>query len=72
VLVLAGGFLLANRRTRAAATVAGLAVVLALVWVYLPMLFKAPTEMVALNYFFDSLLYCGTLLLLGNAMEDVI
>ena len=32
------------------------------------MLIAAPTDMVALNYFFDTLLFCGAILLLANAV----
>ena len=34
------------------------------------MLLAAPTDVVALNYFFDTLLFCGAILLLANAMEE--
>jgi len=33
------------------------------------MLIAAPTDVVALNFFFDTLLFCGTILLLANAMH---
>jgi len=32
-------------------------------------LLAAPADVVALNYFFDTLLFCGAILLLANAME---
>jgi len=32
------------------------------------MLLRAPTDVVALNYFFDTLLFCGAILLLANAL----
>jgi len=35
----------------------------------LPVLLAAPADVVALNYFFDTLLFCGAILLLANAME---
>jgi hypothetical protein len=38
--------------------------------VYLPMLLRAPTDIVALNYFFDTMLFGGTILLLANALDD--
>jgi hypothetical protein len=28
-----------------------------------------PTDVVALNFFFDTLLFCGAILLLANALE---
>jgi hypothetical protein len=33
------------------------------------MLLLAPTDVVALNYFFDTLLFCGSILLLANTMD---
>jgi hypothetical protein len=38
--------------------------------VYLPMLVLAPTELLALNFFFDTLFFCGAILLLANAMVN--
>jgi uncharacterized membrane protein YphA (DoxX/SURF4 family) len=67
VLIVTGICLLACKKARIAATLAGLAILLAELWVYLPMLIAAPTELVALNYFFDTLLFCGTILLLANS-----
>ena len=43
---------------------------LAVLWIYLPMLLAAPADVVALNYFFDTLLFCGAILLLANAMNN--
>ena len=34
------------------------------------MLLQAPTDVVALNFFFDALLFCGTILLWANALSD--
>jgi hypothetical protein len=51
------------------ATSLGLTILLTVLWVYLPMLLAAPRDVVALNYFFDTLLFCGAILLLANAME---
>jgi uncharacterized membrane protein len=70
ILILAGLCLLLNRKTRLAATCLGLTILLTVLWVYLPMLLAAPTDVVALNYFFDTLLFCGTILLLANAMGE--
>jgi hypothetical protein len=39
-------------------------------WIYLPMLLAAPTDVVALNFFFDTLLFCGAILLLANAVDE--
>ena len=69
VLILAGCCLVMNKKARAAATWLGLTVLLAVLWIYLPMLVAAPKSVVALNYFFDTLLFCGAVLLLANAME---
>lgn len=69
VLILAGLCLLVNKKTRMAATSLGLAILLAVLWIYLPMLLAAPKDVVALNFFFDTLLFCGAILLLANAME---
>jgi len=67
ILILAGVCLLVNKKARMAATVLGLTILLTVLWIYLPMLLAAPTDIVALNFFFDTLLFCGTILLLANA-----
>jgi len=69
ILILAGICLLVNKKTRMAATALGLTILLTVLWIYLPMLLAAPTDLVALNYFFDTLLFCGAILLLANAMD---
>jgi uncharacterized membrane protein len=69
ILILAGVSLLVNWKTRMAATSLGLTILLTELWIYLPMLLRAPTDLVALNYFFDTLLFCGTILLLANTMD---
>ena len=68
ILVVAGVCLLVNKKTRMAATILGLTILLTVLWIYLPMLIAAPTDVVALNYFFDTLLFCGAILLLANAL----
>jgi uncharacterized membrane protein len=70
ILILAGVCLLINKRTRTAATFLGLTVLLTVLWIYLPMFLAAPRDVRALNYFFDTLLFCGAILLLANAMEE--
>ena len=70
ILIVAGVCLLLNKKTRMAATSLGLTILLTVFWIYLPMLLRAPTDVVALNYFFDTLLFCGAILLLANAMEE--
>jgi uncharacterized membrane protein YphA (DoxX/SURF4 family) len=69
VLILAGVFMLVNRKTRIAATFLGLTILLTVLWIYLPMLLAARRDVVALNYFFDTLLFCGAILLLADAMD---
>jgi uncharacterized membrane protein YphA (DoxX/SURF4 family) len=69
LLILAGVCLLTNKKPRMAATSLGLTILLTVLWVYLPMLLAAPRDVVALNYFFDTLVFCGAILLLANAME---
>ena len=70
VLIVAAICLLANKKARAAATFSGLTVLLAVLWIYLPMLVAAPRSVEALNYFFDTLLFCGAILLLANAITE--
>jgi uncharacterized membrane protein len=67
ILILAGVCLLVNKKARMAATVLGLTILLTVLWIYLPMLIAAPKDVVALNFFFDTLLFCGAILLLANA-----
>lgn len=69
ILILTGACLILNKKTRMAATALGLTILLTVLWIYLPMLIAAPTDVVALNFFFDTLLFCGTILLLSNAMK---
>ena len=69
VSVVAGACLLVNRKARMAAVALGLTLLLAMLWVYLPMLVAAPRDIVALNYFFDTLMFCGTVLLTAGAMD---
>jgi uncharacterized membrane protein YphA (DoxX/SURF4 family) len=67
ILILAGICLLVNYKTRLAGTFLGLTVFLTVLWIYLPMLLATPTNLESLNYFFDTLLFCGAILLLANA-----
>jgi uncharacterized membrane protein len=69
VLIAAGACLIVNKKTRMAATLLALTILLTLLWIYLPMLLAAPTTLLALNFFFDTLLFCGAILLVGNATE---
>lgn len=69
ILILAGVCLLLNKKTRMAATILGPTILLTVLWIYLPMLLTAPKDVVALNFFFDTLFFCGTILLLASAMD---
>lgn len=69
ILILAGVCLLLNKKTRMAATILGLTILLTVLWIYLPMLIASPKDVVALNFFFDTLFFCGTILLLANASD---
>jgi uncharacterized membrane protein len=71
ILILAGVCLLVNKKARTAATALGLTILLTVLWIYLPMLLAAPTDVVALNFFFDTLLFCGAILLLANSIDKM-
>ena len=49
---------------------ANLAILLTVLWIYLPILIAAPRDVVALNFFFDTLLFSGAILVLADAMEQ--
>jgi uncharacterized membrane protein len=60
---LAAGFcLVANQRARSAATAAGAMLMVLLVVVYLPMVVAKPLDIEAIDYFFDTLLFSGSVL----------
>jgi hypothetical protein len=73
ILVVAGASILLNRKTRTAATYLGTWIVLLVVFVYGPILIASladPSTAVkveGLNYFFDTLLFAGTILALASA-----
>ena len=69
ILILAGCCLVLNKKARTAATALGLTILLTVLWIYLPILLAAPTDVVALNFFFDTLLFCGAILLLANSLD---
>ena len=69
ILILAGVCLLLNKKSRLGATFLGLTILLTVLWIYLPMLLAAPTDVGALNFFFDTLLFSGAILLLANAIH---
>jgi uncharacterized membrane protein YphA (DoxX/SURF4 family) len=69
VFLVAGPCLLANRKTRLAATGLGAMVLVLMVFVYLPILCASVTDIGnGLNYFMDTLAFGGAALLLADAM----
>jgi len=74
VLVAAGVSLLLGIRTRAAATSIGILALAAVLLVYLPIAISIPSsegngeKIEGLNYFFDTLLFSGMVLVLANAL----
>lgn len=69
VLILSGVCLVVNKKAYLTATVLGLTILLTVLWIYLPMLVVARTDVVAMNFFFDTLLFCGAVLVLANAVK---
>jgi uncharacterized membrane protein YphA (DoxX/SURF4 family) len=68
VLVAAGACLILNIKARLAATSLGITILLLVLFVYLPLLVKSPSDIVAINYFFDTLVFSGAILLLADAL----
>jgi hypothetical protein len=69
VFLVAGAYLLLNRKTRMAATVVGAMVLVLMVFVYVPILIASLTDIGnGLNYFADTLAFSGAALLLADAM----
>ena len=62
VFVIAGVCLIANRKPWSAAMAAGVMLLVLMLAVYLPMLIAKPLDMEAIDYFFDTLLFCGSAL----------
>ncbi len=71
VLLAAGGCLIINKKARLAATWLGIMILLLVLFVYLPLLVASPIDIVALNYFFDTLLFSGAALLLADALQEL-
>jgi len=69
VYALAGALLLVGRKTRAAATCLGLTVLLIVLFVYVPIgvVDRASLDL-GFNFLADTLMFCGAILLLANAM----
>jgi uncharacterized membrane protein len=70
VLVVAGVCLLVNIKTRLAATYLGLMILLLVFFVYLPLLVQSPADIVCVNYFFDTLMFSGAVLVLADASNE--
>jgi len=66
----AGLCLLANRQARMAAMAAGAMLLILMVAVYLPMLVAKPLDMEAIDYFFDTLLYSGSVLAVAGIQSQ--
>jgi uncharacterized membrane protein len=70
VLIAAGLCILVNKKTRLAATYLGVMIVLLVLFVYLPILIASPSDIVSVNYFFDTLAFSGAVLVLGDASNE--
>lgn len=68
VFAAGGALLVANYRTRAAATAVGGVVLLAVLAVYVPMAAVEHTNLTGINYAADTLMYCGAVLMLAAAL----
>jgi uncharacterized membrane protein YphA (DoxX/SURF4 family) len=68
VYAIAGSLLLAGKKTRAAATWLGVTVLFVELVVYVPIAVAERAILEGLNYLADTLMFCGTLLLLAGAM----
>lgn len=70
VLLGAGLCLITNKKAREAAIALGVTILLLMVFVYLPILVASPRSLEAVNYFFDTLLFCGTIFLLAEGLKE--
>jgi uncharacterized membrane protein len=70
VLIASGACLVANKKTREAATYLGVMILLLVLFEYLPMLIASPKDIVSLNYFFDTLFFSGAVLLLADGCGE--
>jgi uncharacterized membrane protein len=69
VLLATGACLLVNKKSRLAATYLGLTILLIVLVIYLPILISIPSDIGnGLNYFADTLMFAGTILLLADAL----
>ena len=70
VLIASGACLVANRKTREAATYLGVMIFLLVLFEYLPVLIASPVDIVSLNYVFDTLAFSGAALVLADASGE--
>ena len=71
VLVVTGACIVVNQKARLAATCLGIMILLLMLFVYLPILIAAITNIGdGLNYFADTLAFCGTILVLADAISE--
>jgi uncharacterized membrane protein YphA (DoxX/SURF4 family) len=68
VYIPTGIMLLLGKKTRLAAALAGLAVFVVVLIVYVPIGVGERASLEGLNYLYDTLMFCGTVLLLAGAM----
>jgi uncharacterized membrane protein len=69
IFIVLGTSILLNRKTRAAATYLGLAILVLLAFVYLPMVIAKPSDIDnGLNYFVSTLAFSGVAFLLAAAI----
>jgi uncharacterized membrane protein YphA (DoxX/SURF4 family)/uncharacterized membrane protein len=68
VYAVAGTMLLVGKKTRSAATWVGLTVLCVVLVVYVPIGVVGRASLESLNYLADTLMFCGTVLLLAGAM----
>ncbi len=69
VLLAAGTCLLVNKKTRAAATYLGITILLIVLVIYLPIEISISSDIGnGLNYIADTLMFCGAVLLLADAL----
>ncbi|HEY7095894.1 MAG TPA: hypothetical protein VH437_04170 [Terriglobales bacterium] len=68
VYLVAGPLLLAGKKTRATATCIGVTVLFVELVVYVPIAVVGRASLESFNYLADTLMYCGTVLLLAGAM----
>ncbi len=68
VYAVTGTLLLVGKKTRAAATWTGAVILLGILVVYVPIAVVERSNLEGLNYFFDTLMFGGTVLLLASAL----